>query len=115
MLHDPLSASLFGSPEIHLGQALHQYLLRRGIPFHIVFPGNPLPDTVRTLVVFHVGAISKASWAWIESFADRLGCQVWLAGHSAETDEWFVPRNRSDLAALRTRSGLVFTKGFGEN
>jgi hypothetical protein len=114
VLHDPFSASLYGNGEIRLNLALHQYLLRRGIPFHIVFPGRPLPESVRVLVAFHVGAIPDQRLAEIRAFARQPGCQVWMAGHTAQTDEWFIPRNAGDLAALRKSEGFTFSRGFGD-
>lgn len=113
VLHDPLSASLGGEGEIRLNLALHQYLLREGIPFHIVLPGQPLPEEVRLLVVFHVGALSDRTLADIKTFAAQPDCRVWLAGHSAQNDEWFTPRNRSDLTALRSVPGVQYTTAFG--
>ncbi len=114
ILHDPFSASLFGSGEIRLNLALHQYLLRRGIPFHIVFPGRPLPESVSLLIAFHVGAVSDQQFAEIRAFAKKPGCHVWMAGHTGQTDEWFIPRNTGDLAALRNSEGFTFSRGFGE-
>jgi hypothetical protein len=113
-LHDPFSASLFGNGEIRLNLALHQYLLRRGIPFHIVLPGKPLPESARVLVAFHVGALSAERLAEMKEFAQRPGCQVWMAGHTAQTDEWFIPRNTSDLEAIRRSPGFTFTRGLGD-
>ena len=114
VLHDPFSASLFGNGEIRLNLALHQYLLRRGIPFHIVLPGKPLPESARVLVAFHVGALSAERLAEMKEFALRPDCQVWMAGHTAQTDEWFIPRNTSDLEALRRSPGFTFTRGLGD-
>jgi hypothetical protein len=114
VLHDPFSASLFGNGEIRLNLALHQYLLRRGIPFHIVLPGKPLPESARVLVAFHVGALSAERLAEMKEFAQRPGCQVWMAGHTAQTDEWFIPRNTSDLESLRRSPGFAFTRGLGD-
>jgi hypothetical protein len=66
------------------------------------------------LLAFHVGAISDHRLAEIQTFARQPGCQVWIAGHTAQTDEWFVPRNTGDLAALRKSEGFTFSRGFGE-
>ena len=83
VLHDPFSASLFGNGEIRLNLALHQYLLRRGIPFHIVLPGKPLPESARVLVAFHVGALSAERLAEMKvhtSQHQRSGGPTQVAG-----------------------------------
>lgn len=113
ILHDPFSVSLHGTGEIRLNLALQQYLLKTGIPYRIIYPGQNVPKSVNTLVVFHTGAISDPHLDWIKSFAAQPGHVVWLAGNSAQNDEWSVPRNRSDLETLRREPGITFTPAFG--
>lgn len=114
VLHDPLSASLCGDAEVRLNLALYKFFFKRGIPFHIVLPDQPVPESVRYLVVFHVGAISDRTLATVKEFATQEGHQVWLAGNTAQNDEWFVPRDKRELAALRSSPGVYFTPEFGE-
>lgn len=113
--YDAYSASIFGNSEVRLNIALQQYLLRHGIPFLFALPGAPLPSSIRTLVVFHVGALSDARLSEIHSFGATPGRTVWMAGYSGRTDEWFVPRERSSLQSIRRQEGIVWTEGYGDH
>lgn len=112
--HDPLSATLGGDPEVGLNLALHQYLLSNGIPFQIVLPEQEIPASVRCLLVFHQGALSDGALEKLRHFAQQPNRCVWLAGHSAQNDECFVPRDRRDLGKLRTSPGIFHTAAFGD-
>lgn len=112
--HDPLSATLGGDPEVRLNLALHQYLLTNGIPFQIVLPGQEIPPSIRCLIVFHQGALPDGALEKLHSFARLPDHCVWLAGHSAQNDEWFVPRDRQDLRKLRSSPGVFHTAAFGD-
>lgn len=114
ILHDPLSASLSGSSEIRFNQALQQYLLQKGIPFHIVMPGQAVPEMVRVLVAFYLGAISDQTIEQILEFAQQTGRIAWMGGNTAQNDEWFVPRDRRDVERYRSAPGVYFSPAFGD-
>jgi len=81
-------------------------LLRLRIPVVLAIAGEPVPASVRTLLVLEQTCLSDQDMKQIAQFASQKDHHAVIMGKTGSFDEWFIPRNVSDVQAWRAGSGM---------
>lgn len=92
VLIDAWSLTLAADTDHDATMKLIETLIARGVPFHIVFDDQPIPDEVDTLIVWQQSCLSDECLAQIDSFPRK----TILAGDVGRFDQWHLPRSESD-------------------
>ncbi len=82
-------------------------LLRMGIPAALVLAGQPIPASVRTLLVVQQSCLAEADLRQIADFARHEGHHALVLGQTGRFDAWFLPRHLSAWRAWRAGPGML--------
>ncbi len=106
ILVDAHSFSIAGLADPPALRQLMQYFFRAKIPFQFVFPGKPVPSSVRTLVAWASSCLSRETLEALAHFALEPGRRVVVSEASGVFDSWHVPHDFGFLREWRQRPGV---------
>lgn len=111
ILVDPDTLTQAATTDIPAFRALFAHLLARRVPVLLILDEQPIPESIKALLVCQQSCLSETQLDRIRTFAERPGRTAWIAGETGKFNEWFVARNESRWRAWRQSPGFVADEG----